>query len=191
MNLEEEIIKLRSDDIVQQVASLTTARASLGQFIEQAVFQLRISQSPILLAEKIFEFGTIVIPALEEVVVSESSQNIREIAAAVLVQLGSRNGIDLLLDAVRKPGSNHLLAVTSLAKANIVEASDPILEALRSCKPDFYMRRENAPYLETHLAALRRLGRDLPDDLKSRFTGMDVPAEIRRFLDNGASNRPN
>lgn len=182
MNLNKNIDQLKSGRVELQVLSLVEVREDVVRFIDHALQALSNSDNPVLLAEKIFDFGTIALPSIEAAFSAERTASTREVLAALLVQLGSNKGGDLLLDIASRRGPNQILAVTSLAKANISGSADAIVQGLRNCNPDCYMKRENAPFILAFLVALRRLKYTIPHDLTTRFTGPGVPSEIAKFF---------
>lgn len=182
MNPLKSIDRLKKGNISEQTSSLSELMEFSILMIEQALKELKTSKAPALLAEKIFDFGTLAVKSIEKAFADDSPREIREILAALLVQLGSKTGINLLLDTAKRPGENQLLAVISLAKANIQESYDAIVEGLRNYGPEFYMKRQNAPLVQTFLTALQDLKHPLPKDLKDNLTAARVPDEIRKFI---------
>jgi len=182
MNPSEDIKSLKSGDIQKQISALEDLREFLLMAVAEALKALKATNNPLLLAEKIYHFGSIAQQPLEQMFLETSGEELKIILAALLVQLGSKTGIQTLFNAIKNGNEYQHLAVTSLAKANIREACPYIIETLEHLDRSFYMRRENAPFINTFLIALERLDCQLPAHLKERFTSPDAPHDLSNFI---------
>jgi hypothetical protein len=182
MNIDEIIKILRSGELESQVAALNEIRDFTEVLAEESLRALAASPSPVVIAEALFRFGAAVRERLESRYLAESSADLKAVLASLIVQLGSNVGIDHLIKTVNTSTGYENLAATSLAKAGVKAACPALIEKLERLDHSFYAKRENAPYIRTFLVALDRLGGALPLHLKERFTALDVPADLARFI---------
>jgi hypothetical protein len=182
MNPSEDIKSLESGDIQKQVSALDSIVSFVIIVINKSLKALKTASEPLLLAERIYNFGSIAVEPLEKMFMETSDKELKIIMAALLVQLESKIGVQTLFDAIKNGSEHQHLAVTSLAKANIRDVCPLIIEKLERLDRSFYMMRENAPFIHTFLAALQRLDYQLPPHFNERFTSHDVPRDLSQFI---------
>ncbi len=182
MDTEETIKSLQSGDLEKQDSVFKEITTLMATIAEEAVNAMRDSSSPVVVAENIFRVAYTFRPALEKLFSTTPSHELKSISATLLVQMGSRTGVEHLLDTIRKGADYDALAATSLAKAGLQDAVPALIERLESLDPSFCSKRENAPRVNTFLVALKQLGGKLPAHLRARFTASDVPPDLSRFV---------
>jgi len=134
------------------------------------------------IAERIFNFGTIALKPLEKAFGEAPNGTLKVILATLLTQLGSKSGIQTLLDSIGTGSRVELLAVNSLVKSKTQDACPLLIQRLDSFEREFYLRPENAPYVNAFIIALERLNCELPSQLGERFKSPEVPKYISHFL---------
>src|SRR5258708_1484194 len=126
--------------------------------------------------------GPIIIPPLEEFIASSLKSETRTLASILLLHLGSKNGLEDVLEELKVNGPNAIIAAHKLARANISETGEIVIDRLRSIPENDVYDRAKAPFVNSYLAVLEKLGTPLPEDLKERFTRPDVPRDISAFI---------
>jgi hypothetical protein len=183
MNTENIIKSVQSGDLERQDSGFKEMTRFMASLAEEAVKAMCESTSPVVVAENIFRVAYSFRPPLEKLFSVTPSHELKSISASLLVQMGSRIGIEHLLHTIRTGADYDTLAATSLAKARIEGAVPALIEKLESLQPAFYSKRENAPTVNTFLAALKQLGGKLPAHLRERFTASDVTPDLSRFVE--------
>lgn len=182
MNAEEIIKALRSGNLERQDSAFRETTEFMATIAQEAVKAMRDSSKPVVVAENIFRVAHTLRQALESLFSTTPSQELKSISATLLVQMGSRIGVDHLIDALRTGADYDALAATSLAKAGLPDAIPALIERLERFDSTFCSKRENAPRINTFLVALDQLGGKLPAHLKARFTASNVPPDLSRFV---------
>src|SRR5258708_2564962 len=169
MNTNEIVRALRSGDLEEQDSAFKEITTLMATIAEEAVNAMRDSSSPVVVAENIFRVAYTFRSALEKLFSTTSSHELKSISATLLIQMGSRIGVEHLFDTVRKGADYDALAATSLAKADLRDAVPALVARLEDFDHMFYSKRENAPKINTFLVALKQLGGELPSRLKERL----------------------
>ena len=183
MNTDNIVKSLQSGDPVKQDSAFKEMITFMDGFAEEAVTTMCKSTSPVVVAENILRVAHAFRPPLEKLFSTTSSHELRSISASLLLQMGSRIGVEHLLHTLRTGADYDTVASTSLAKAGIKDAIPALIERLERFQPAFYTEKENAPMVHNFLAALKQLGGNLPAHLKERFTAPDVPPDLSRFIE--------
>jgi predicted nucleic acid-binding protein len=87
-----------------------------------------------LIFERLGRFGSLAAEPLEQLLVRSEDRELRVFTAAALLSLGSRAGVDVLIDAVRAGDPLVCLAVRVLADSGISEAVPRIEQAVYQCQ---------------------------------------------------------
>lgn len=170
------IDNLYSNDIEKQVESLDKTVDLMNTLAKKAINVLEKSSDPLFIAERLYKFGSIVVPYLRELFHKSDNSEVKILTSLMLLRFGDKIGIPVLFNAINDKDYG-CLAANSLAEAKIAEAFDIIVSRLRSCKI------EQVDLIVTFLCALEKLGGQLPADLINRFSSSDVPWQIHTKLD--------
>ena len=173
VNLKSLLENLDSSQISQQVPAIEEATDVVETLAIKAVHSLKISSNPFLVAERLSHFGSIIVPHLETLLQDSDNSEIRILASLVLLQLNSRTGISILLNAIKDDEEYAILAAQHLAQAGIKDAVQLIWNRLDNSKS------EQVDLIESLLASLSMLNHELPQRLWKRFTANEMPWEIR------------
>jgi hypothetical protein len=182
MQIEQIIKSLKSGDLEKQDSAFKEMNLLVANFADEAVDALREASSPIVVAEDIFLVADKIRTAVQRLYSSTASQELKSISACLLVQMGSRIGVEHLLHVIRTGSDYDTVAATSLANAGLREALPALITRLASFEPTFYLKRENAPVVHTFLVALDKLGGKLPAHLRAKFSAPDVPPDLSSFV---------
>lgn len=183
MHTDDIIKSLRSRDLEKQDSAFKEITTLMARVAEESIKAMCESANPVVVAENIFQVAYAFRPPLEKLFSTTSSHELKSISASLLVQMGSRIGIEHLLHTIRTGTDYDLLAATSLAKVGVEDAIPALIERLENLQSAFYSKRENAPMINTFLSALVKLGGKLPAHLRERFTAPDVPPDLSRFIE--------
>jgi hypothetical protein len=139
-----------------------------------AVRAFASSPYKIAMADKLVRMGGQVVPFLEEILRSPLDAETARHTAAILLNLGSRQGVSLLLRELQE-GPDAIFCATQLAKAGVREAREPIEQLLAG---DLIVTR---PFEAMALIdSLRKLG-PISHDLKQHLIA-DCPPQLRQGL---------
>jgi hypothetical protein len=86
-----------------------------------------------LIFERRGRFGSLIVAPLEQILVRSEDEELRVLSAAALLSLGSRAGVEVLLDAMRADDPLVCLTARVLARAKVIEAVPRIEEAVYQC----------------------------------------------------------
>lgn len=173
---------LASSDAAIQIPAVEHASDACHELVRAAVSALERGPHRFLVAERLHRFGTIAVPLLEELLVKTDEMEPRVLAGIVLLQLGSNSGVFLLLKVLEAGDPFAGLVAAHLVKANVPGAVDAILRRLRS--NDAY----DIDATVLLLLALKDSGVTAPPDIINRFSGIDVPWQIRSLVRDFSSN---
>ena len=174
---EAQIIgALRSGDIEQQALALDEALRVVNALISESVRTLADAETPFPIAAKIFKFGPLVIPMLEDLLRQSMSEDARNHTAALLVELGSTRGVPHLLSLLEHHDRNSVMAALVLGKAHVQEAAPFIRGVLDQggCAADPY----SAATLVEAFKRVDAIPDSLKDSLRQRW-----PREMRASLE--------
>ena len=171
LNVNKLMNDLVSEDFEVQVRALKDVTAILSALAEQCVKALSVSDNPFLIAERLTGLGTIIVPPLEEFVedVGEGDSEKKVLGSIVLLNLGSKNGLNNVIAELQRTGKNESLAAIVLMRAKIPEAKDLIIERLRKFSLDELKDIKNSTWVENLLFYLAELSTPLPEDLIESF----------------------
>jgi hypothetical protein len=176
MNESEIIEGLRSRDLGRQVMALGEAGRTIRELMAESVRAFVEAEAPYPMAEGLFKFGPAIIPMLEELLLGSAGQDVKDLAAAILVKLGCRTGASTLLAVLTDRRPWFPMAARILAAADVSDAATRIQNILETldCAAD--------PYSATTLVeALKRVG-TIPDSLKDSLR-QRWPRQMRAGLE--------
>jgi len=130
-----------------------------------------------LIAERLHRLGPTVIEPLQSLLVKSDNSEVKILSSLVLLQLGSRAGLEELLKAVVVDRTYALLIARHLATNKVYESVDRITNRLRSTD------NSQIDLIVGLLTALVELRGEVPEDLMSRFQQPSTPWQVRTLID--------
>src|SRR4051794_31231362 len=121
MNSDAIIQATRSRDPERQLTAIEEATKAINTIVEEVLTAMLVSPRPIFLAERLFMFGSMPRPAIERKFLEVPPGELKVILALSLVQLGSKLGVQELINEIKSSGVNQCLAASALAKCNVRE----------------------------------------------------------------------
>ncbi len=168
LDLTELIAAMQSPDPVTQGPALKEAAHVTRVLASEAVKALVDSSARAAAADQLAVFGSLQ-PLLEELIKQDLECETKCYAATLLLHLGSRVGVDHLLNAVRRGEGPTLHIAMWLGKAGVVEGAAAI-EAVLS---RWDLRAD--PYgAATLIDALKKLIGKIPDDVRRKIESETV-----------------
>lgn len=182
LDVYKTLENLESGELEKQVIAVDTAAEIVNLLALKTVETFGKAAHKFPLADRLYRFGSIMVPHLEQLLNKTEDSETKILAAVVLLRLGSEVGIDVLLNAISRDEQYPCLAGSCLAAAGIKIAINYISDRLR-----------NATFEETDLivgllTALEELNGEIPADIYGRFTVADAPWQIKFVLENGELN---
>jgi hypothetical protein len=168
---------LRSKEPQDQVEALELAEALLEQIVQAAVEALERGPNRFLVAERLHWLGSLCRAPLEKLLYTGQSDEAKTLASLVLLQLGSRSGVEVLLRVISLGSEYSGLAASFLAEERVREASGVILERLNT------VPLGRIDEISSLILALRDLGDDLPASLVERFQDPGVAWQVRSLVE--------
>ena len=172
INLNRVMDDLVSEDFETQCHALEAVSELLSTLAEQCVKALDVSVNPFLIAERLPGVGSRIIAPLERYIENKGEENSEKkvLASIVLLSLGSKAGLECVVNELREMGKNEYLAVNLLVRTKIPEAKDLIIERLRKFTIDELKDTLTSNYVSNLLAYLiEDLSTPLPADLAASF----------------------
>jgi hypothetical protein len=164
---------LDSSNLETQVLAVEQA-ANIVQVLAMKVLEtFKTSNNPFLIAEHLYQFGSILLPHLETLFQETENSELKLLSAIVLLRLGSQVGVNYLLQAIIDDQQYPCLVASCLASIPIYEAINPILQRLRS------VDLEDVDLIISFLTVLEEFNHNIPNDLYQRFTGSEAPWQVR------------
>ncbi|MGL5134534.1 MAG: hypothetical protein ACRC78_18555 [Planktothrix sp.] len=160
-NLETQVLAVeQAGDIVQVLAM-------------KVLETFKTSNNPLLIAERLYRFGSILVPYLETLFQETENSELKLLSAIVLLRLGSKVGVSYLLQAIIDDQQYPCLVASCLASIPIYEAINPILQRLRSAD------LQEIDLIISFLTVLEELNHNIPNDLYQRFTASEAPWQVQ------------
>jgi hypothetical protein len=125
------------------------------------------------MAGQLFMFGRSIVPALQEAFGLELSDDARHFLAALLLELGCRDGVPHLLSVLEKLDEKSPMAAVVLGKAHVSEAAAPVERYLSQWKAG-----DDYRIAGTFILALKRVGsipETLKESLRARWPEQQLP----------------
>lgn len=174
--LAEVLRGLASPDVAARVSAVEDLAHIANQIVDRVLDEFaKPGPARYLIFERLGRFGSLVVEPLEQLLVRSDDQELRVLTAAALLRLGSRSGVEVLLDSVRADDPQVCLAVRVLADSGTKEAAAKIEAALYQCD------LTNTSVVECLVAGLRLLGDPLSDGVRARLQLVE-PAWLRDSL---------
>jgi hypothetical protein len=168
--------ELGSPDLAARVSAVGELAHIANKIVDRVLEEFaRPGSGRYLIFERLGSFGSLVVEPLEQVLLRSDDQELRVLTAAALLSLGSRAGVEVLLDTVQADEALVCVVARVLANADVTEAAPRIEEAVFQCDIG------NTAVLECLIAALRRLSDHLPDGVAGRLQLVE-PAWLRESL---------
>jgi hypothetical protein len=156
--------ELASPDFTARVSAVEDLAHFANKTIDRVLEEFaRPGPARYLIFERLARFGSLIVEPLEQLLARSDDDELRVLTAAALLALGSRAGLEVLLDTVRADDPLVCVVVRVLAEAKISQAAPRIEEAVYQCDIG------NTAILECLIAALRRFSDRLPDGVSARL----------------------
>jgi len=168
--LENLLERITSGDLEKQIAAIDKITGFMQELARQSVRGLAVSPEPMITAERLFMLGSIIVPALEDLVGKSDPGKTRTAASILLLALGSTKGLSDVIDKVRGGGPDAIIAARKMAAANVPDTGMMVIEQLRLITDSQIHDLAEAPYICSWLSVLKASDTPLPFDLKTRFS---------------------
>ena len=184
---------LNASDTQTQAQAIDEAIQVNSLLADAAVYALQHGQDRYFVAERLHNFGSIIVEPLQALLREAADAEAKILAALVLLRLGSKSGIPVLLDAVlAEPVDRYAaLIVERLAANGVGEASPAIIARLRQISltevdlGKSFESNADKDFVVSSLHAMQTLNAALPQDILTRLTAPGVPIEITSALPSG------
>ena len=181
---------LNASDTQTQAQAIDEAIQVNSLLADAAVYALQHGQDRYFVAERLHNFGSIIVEPLQALLREAADAEAKILAALVLLRLGSKSGIPVLLDAVlAEPVDRYAaLIVERLAANGVSEASPAIIARLRHMNlteanlGKSFESNAVKDFVIASLYAMQTLNAPLPQDLLTCLTAPGLPIEITSAL---------
>ncbi len=102
LDVNKTVENLESGELKKQVIAVDTAAEIVNLLALKTVETFSKAAYKFPLAERLYRFGSIIIPHLEQLVNKTEDSETKILAAAVLLRFGSQVGVDVLLNAISR-----------------------------------------------------------------------------------------
>lgn len=192
-DLAQLAVFLNASDTKTQAQAIDEAIEVNFLLADAAVYALQNGQDRYFVAERLPNFGSIIIKPLQELLKESADAEVKVLASLVLLRLGSKAGIPDLLQAVStEPVDRYAaLVVDRLAACGISETSEAVINRLRQfslTEVDLGKSFESnalKDFVVASLHALQTLNFPLPQDLWIHLTAPGLPIEITSIFSSG------
>lgn len=168
--------ELQSDDLMVLIPALDNSVAPLREFAARVVKHIEDPGFGVFVAERLTGLLITVLREVEKFHATTTDTEAKAYSAVVLLQLGSKQGVPALLEAVETSHMAADFAARKLAYAKVTEVYEHIINRIR--KRDI----SNPRVIVSLLAILRDFQIELPPDLASELLADDTPDEVREFI---------
>jgi len=181
---------LIASDTEMQAQAIDEAIQVNSLLADAAVYALEKGPNRYFVAERLHNFGSILVEPLQVLLEESAHAEVRILAALVLLRLGSKAGVPVLLEAVlTEPVDGYAsLVVERLAANGVDEASGAIITRLRKFDPSkvelgkSFESNPSKDFVVSLLSAMQTFGIALPPDLQRQFAAQEMPVEITALL---------
>ena len=181
---------LNASDTKTQAQAIEEAIQVNFLLADAAVYALQHGQDRYFVAERLHNFGSIIVEPLQALLKESADTEAKILASLVLLRLGSNAGIPVLLEAVlTEPVDRYAsLVVERLAASGVSEAGPAIIARLRqsSLEEDdlgkSFESNADKDFVVSSLHAMQTMDAPLPQDLLTYLTAPGVPIEITSAL---------
>jgi hypothetical protein len=160
--------------------------ASRQEVVSATLTALERSNDPYFIAQRVARFGEEVIQPLSELMAHTSLPEVKTLAALILLKKGSRIGVPILVREIEDEGVYRVIASTALASAGVAEHVPAIFNRLRQYSPtslsEFPTTQDDE--VLSLLGVLKQLRVELPEEIKSKFSGPLVPRYFHDAIGN-------
>jgi hypothetical protein len=176
LDLYQTVENLESGELEKQVCALEGAVEIVNLLAFKTVETFEKASHKFPIADRLYRFGSIMVPHLEQLLEKTEDLETKILAAVVLLRLGSQVGVDVLLNAISRDKQYPCLAASCLAAAGIKIAINPISDRLRNAS------FEEIDLIVGLLTALEELNGEIPPDIYRLFTVADAPWQIKAII---------
>ncbi len=189
-DLTQLAVFLNASDIKTQIQAIDEAIQVNFLLADSAVDALQTGQDRYFVAERLHNFGSVIVGPLQALLEASADAEVKILAALVLLRLGSRTGIPILLEAVLTEQVDRYAALVAerLAANGVTEASTAIIARLRQLNLQeidlgrSFKSNAAKDFVVSSLHAMQTLNVPLPQDLLTYLTAPGVPIEITSAL---------
>jgi hypothetical protein len=168
--------ELASTDFVERVSAVEQLAHVSNKIVDKVLEELaRPGSARYLIFERLGRFGSLIVEPLEQLLVRSDDHELRVLTAVALLSLGSRAGLEVVLDAVRADDPLVCVAARVLADTGVDEAQPRIEEAVYQCEIS------NTAVIECLVAALHQFNDHLSEGIIARLQLVE-PVWLRESL---------
>lgn len=158
---------------------------SRREVLSAALSALERSNDPYFLAQRVARFGDEVILPLSELLANTSSQELKTLAALILLSKGSRVGVTDLVREIEQEGVYRTIASSTLTNAGVTEHVPAILNRLRRYSPTYNeIPTTGDDEALSLLRVLKHLQIRIPEDIRKKFSDPSIPNYFRTAIGN-------
>lgn len=180
--------KLDAMDTYLSIPSNSVSTSDQRKVLEAALKAMEDTTNGPFVAERLLRFGQLAEQTLIEFMAHTTKPEARVLAALILLNKGYRVGVPVLVQEVEKEGSYRSLASNTLANAGISAHVPAILNRIRNystpCLGEFPTTADDE--ILNLIDTLKRLQVELPEDIKTKFSGPTVP----QFFQDAVASSP-
>jgi len=192
-DLTQLAVFLSASDAKTQGQAIDEAIQVNSLLADAAVYALQNGQDRYFVAERLPNFGSIIMEPLQALLKESADAEVKVLASLVLLRLGSKAGVPDLLQAVlTEPVDRYAaLIVDRLAACGISETGEAVINRLRQLslkEIDFgksFESNANKDFVVSALHAMQTLNFPLPQDLLNHLTAPGLPIEITSIFSSG------
>ncbi len=192
-NLGQLAVFLNASDTETQSQAIDEAIQVNSLLADAAVYALQNGQDRYFVAERLHNFGSIIVEPLQALLEESIDAEVKILAALVLLRLGFKSGVPVLLNAVMTEPVERYAAftVSRLAANGVSEAVEVMIARLRQFKRDevdlgkSFESNANKDFVVSSLHAMQTLNAPLPPDLRRWLAEPGTPIEIASVLAGG------
>ncbi len=189
-DLTQLAVFLNASDAKTQAQAIDEAIQVNSLLADAAVYALQNGQDRYFVAERLPNFGSIIMEPLQALLKESADAEVKVLASLVLLRLGSKVGVPDLLQAVlTEPVDRYAaLIVDRLAACGVSETSEAVINRLRQLSlkeidlGKSFESNANKDFVVASLHALQTLNLPLPQDLLDHFTAPGLPIEVTSTL---------
>jgi len=188
------IADLQGIDLARQVDALEKffllPTVSVSESDRQAVLTVAVnalekSTNPYPIAERLLRFREEAVPPVADLLARNPSQEVKTLAALILINNGSRLGVPALVEEVDRGGDYLVTASLALANAGVIDHASTIIERLRRCSvpPLREFPTAEDDVVLALITVLRKLRVPLPEDIRRKFCDPQAPWFFRSAVE--------
>lgn len=167
---------LGSSSIEIQISAIKESINVIEVLITKIIDEFKISSNPFLIAERLYQFGSILVPYLKTLFQETESTEHKVLSAIVLLRFDCEVGIDYLLEELITNRQYPVLIADCLAHKDNSKLSGVILKRLRAADV------QEVDLIIGLVTVLEEMLYTLPDDLYQRYKSKDVPWQLQTLI---------